>query len=859
MLSKTLKYLSIFFILLFSFSIVSALSTTGNTNYWTFDNTLSDSIGGKTFTNNGATYTLSGKINGSYDYVDTESDYMSAAITSTTNDYTYNMWFKFDDTSTHQRPFWFYGSTGDQVGIEIVGNTLYATHKISGGTKQASLSFSNTTGFHMVTMSKDSSGNLNLYIDAGTPGSNTGAGSTMAGVVTFNIGRSSQPFGYFNGKIDELGIWNRVLNSSEISELYNNDVGCQYDYTNCVPSIPSINFQEVKLNNETNFNNTFYNSTPQLLEVTLNTTDPNNNTNVTLYLYNSTNDLITTNQFITNNLTGSYNISFPYEDTFQFYLYAFNNETNATIGNYTISYDVSPPTINNTLPSEINTYNINVSNYVSCDEATTCNITFIEDNITLLNTNTSYYFPTNGNKTYSILAKDNAGNSVYENGFLLVNPSFTVDFINSSNVSVIDYTLNGVSYNSSFTGLTYDYGLGNHTFNWSKTGYEDFNFTLEFNSTSNINQSIQVDPADLTILIENVDTGNLTTPGNFTILINFGDTGVTEEYHVVNNNTLIIPNILEIQTELAISIIQNESIISSVSVVDPRQDVTIDLYVTDRVTVDRQFEALNPSLSVIPNSYVYLYIFIPGEGFVLQSQKRTNGVGEVTFPIIENVKTYNICNTYQAKEKCLSQVIFTNILTDPNQIIHDPDLTATTKEILDFISWSYMENKTNVSSEMTFIFDDERRIVSQFCMNITRTTNRSSMEELGAFCIDSYGGNVVQTFSLGQDQYIDYTFQYVYNNETTILNSIRSYYEVVDFTELKNNSVFDLLFLFIYFGAISMLLRFMNFEWYNIGLLIVMLVIFLAQAVISENYINIGVWGFMAIKTLALYTVRYGD
>jgi len=48
---------------------VSADLTTNNEAYWTLDNTLLDVTGNShTLTNSGATYTTSGKINGSYDF-----------------------------------------------------------------------------------------------------------------------------------------------------------------------------------------------------------------------------------------------------------------------------------------------------------------------------------------------------------------------------------------------------------------------------------------------------------------------------------------------------------------------------------------------------------------------------------------------------------------------------------------------------------------------------------------------------------------------------------------------------------------------------------------------------------------------
>jgi hypothetical protein len=36
----------------------------------------------------------------------------------------------------------------------------------------------------------------------------------------------------FHGKLDEIGIWTRVLNDNEVSSLYNNGLGNQYPFEN---------------------------------------------------------------------------------------------------------------------------------------------------------------------------------------------------------------------------------------------------------------------------------------------------------------------------------------------------------------------------------------------------------------------------------------------------------------------------------------------------------------------------------------------------------------------------------------------------------------------------------------------------
>jgi len=51
---------------------------------------------------------------------------------------------------------------------------------------------------------------------------------SISNSIDFNIGARNSATQYTNGIIDEVGIWDRVLTSTEITELYNSGVGKQY-------------------------------------------------------------------------------------------------------------------------------------------------------------------------------------------------------------------------------------------------------------------------------------------------------------------------------------------------------------------------------------------------------------------------------------------------------------------------------------------------------------------------------------------------------------------------------------------------------------------------------------------------------
>jgi hypothetical protein len=64
---------------------------------------------------------------------------------------------------------------------------------------------------------------LKIYLNGVQDGTDATIGAqTIANTEIFTIGRSSQgSFGFCNGSIDELNVWQRVLSSTEVANLYN--------------------------------------------------------------------------------------------------------------------------------------------------------------------------------------------------------------------------------------------------------------------------------------------------------------------------------------------------------------------------------------------------------------------------------------------------------------------------------------------------------------------------------------------------------------------------------------------------------------------------------------------------------------
>ena len=207
--------------------------------YYTGDGTPDDALGNYNGTLvNGATYGT-GKISqgfsfdGVNDFVDCDS--ISEINSSSTVSYSY--WGKKTASNKHllvgsqtsiTNGFWLsWWSDGNVYCSARNGNYSYTSY---------ALPF-DTNWHHFVGVYNGTS--VKIYIDGVLQVTNTtGVPTTLSSTSgnDFNIGYLESK--YTDGNIDEVGVWNRELSASEVTELYNNGNGKQY--TPPVVSTPSI-------------------------------------------------------------------------------------------------------------------------------------------------------------------------------------------------------------------------------------------------------------------------------------------------------------------------------------------------------------------------------------------------------------------------------------------------------------------------------------------------------------------------------------------------------------------------------------------------------------------------------------------
>ena len=228
------------FIIIIIASSVSAAYPSGLVSYWSFDNELD--VGNDNYDGNdgtligGANYTNSGKVNGGTSY-DGLNDHISMGdvISFERNDpFSISVWFKTSSTGVtrvlvSKRN---YGDNwGYNLGIGSSSNQLFfaRTHTYSPGVRDVvhdpTTAVTDGNWHHAVATSDGTDANgMKIYLDGSpltmTISSNTLGSNTMITNAPFQIAAFDGGHQEFDGTLDEIAIFNRVLTPTEISDIY---------------------------------------------------------------------------------------------------------------------------------------------------------------------------------------------------------------------------------------------------------------------------------------------------------------------------------------------------------------------------------------------------------------------------------------------------------------------------------------------------------------------------------------------------------------------------------------------------------------------------------------------------------------
>lgn len=480
--------------------------------------TVIDSHGSNTGTVTGATHSVSGIINTAYDFDGTD-DYIT--LTDIDNVKSINLWINIDWSDINYDSF-------IQDGYSTAGGIEFRTW--GPGTSQINVDFyiSNTryriisdtisTGWHMATFTHDGT-NGRLYIDGiinkTLSGSGTLDNTNNAWVMGAN-GESGGARKFLNGKLDEVGIWVKTLNTTEISELYASGVGNPY------PFAPSDLPPTVIINNPAN--NTNYTTSV----ITFNGTayDDINLVNVSLILDGSYNE---TNTSGINN--SNYIFTKTIADGTHTFIYEACDDANLCTNTTSRTFNIDSvlPVITILYPIATN-YNIDVSqlNYIATDinldncwYSTNGGVTNSTHND--CSTNFTGITSIEGSNTWILYSNDTFGNENSDSVNFnkdTINPLITIITPTSTNKTIAKQLINISASDTNLDTVLYDYNGTNYTYTIPiNITFEDGTYTLiaYVNDTyGNANQTSVTFSIDV-----NAPEVNITYPNGQEILINY--------------------------------------------------------------------------------------------------------------------------------------------------------------------------------------------------------------------------------------------------------------------------------------------------------------------------------------------------
>ena len=252
---------------IFSFEVLEYASylVTDLISYWKLDESsgsVLDAHASNNGTNYGATPNVAGKIGTSYDFEKDEDDYISLGDIADGNAaISISLWVNPETLIAGERQIfskdsnvggrsWVFGQTQsgkirwslwDNNNVEYIATT-----------DDVHLSVGNWT--HVLVTANIATDTKHIYID-GVDVDFTNSGSAWSGTTIKDstgdllVGRRVYS-GYnepWDGKIDEIGIWNVALNSTAITELYNSNDGLAYPF-----EVPTCTFSGYVFDEDSN-------------------------------------------------------------------------------------------------------------------------------------------------------------------------------------------------------------------------------------------------------------------------------------------------------------------------------------------------------------------------------------------------------------------------------------------------------------------------------------------------------------------------------------------------------------------------------------------------------------------------------
>jgi hypothetical protein len=228
-------------------------------SFWSLDEASGNALdahGSNTLTETSGTIaSATGKVSGARDFEAGDTEHFeiadNASLSTGDIDYTIAAWVQLESLATGTIAAKF-GTTGNQREWRFYYDATASRFRLSvsptgasAGTVTASADTfgvpSTGTWYHVVAWHDSVNNLVGISVNGGTADTTAHATGSINGTAAFTVGVRLDPAAdYWDGLIDEVGFWKRVLTSSERTELYNAGNGLAYPFGGVVTVVPHL-------------------------------------------------------------------------------------------------------------------------------------------------------------------------------------------------------------------------------------------------------------------------------------------------------------------------------------------------------------------------------------------------------------------------------------------------------------------------------------------------------------------------------------------------------------------------------------------------------------------------------------------
>jgi hypothetical protein len=234
-----MKKVCLILLLLFPLTSFADLNT-NLVSYWGMEEesgTRADSVGSNSLTDNNTVLFSTGIIGNGADFESSNSEYFSITDGSQSGldfstDFSFSFWVNYESLPTGGDQMVFFSKRGGGHGyaVKVGASGLFGVN-IEGSYDEASSGGGSTgTWYHFVVEYDKASGLVDIYRNGSYVSTISGLDTTLQDSTANFIIADDGAGRYLDGIMDEVGLWNRLLDTDEITSLYNSGAGLAYPF-----------------------------------------------------------------------------------------------------------------------------------------------------------------------------------------------------------------------------------------------------------------------------------------------------------------------------------------------------------------------------------------------------------------------------------------------------------------------------------------------------------------------------------------------------------------------------------------------------------------------------------------------------